>query len=127
MARRYLQAANYPEAARHAIKEMQRQVGPLMFDEDGVARYGLLLRHLVMPGNICGTREIMHWVAHELGTDTYVNVMAQYRPAGKVSHTEYPEINRCVTREEFRRAIDAARQAGLLRLDVRSAMQVIVQ
>lgn len=127
MARRYLRAADYPETARNAIKEMQRQVGPLIFDKDGVARRGLLLRHLVMPGDIFGTREIMRWIACELGADTYVNIMAQYRPAGKVSHTEYPEINRCVTREEFRRAIDAARQAGLLRLDVRSAMQAIVQ
>ena len=85
---------------------MHRQVGPLVFDEDGVARRGLLLRHLVMPGDICGTSEIMRWIARELGKDTYVNVMAQYRPEGKVSRTEYPEINRCLTHEEFQRAIE---------------------
>ena len=88
MARRYLRAADYPETARNAIKEMHRQVGTLIFDEDGVARRGLLLRHLVMPGDICGTRQIMRWIARELGADTYVNIMAQYRPAGKVSRTE---------------------------------------
>jgi putative pyruvate formate lyase activating enzyme len=104
---------------------MHRQVGPLVFDEDGVARRGLLLRHLVMPGDICGTREIMRWVARELGTDTYVNIMAQYRPAGKVSRTDYPEINRCLTHEEFQRAIEAAMEAGLFRLDGRSALRAI--
>ena len=126
MARRYLRAADYPETARQAIKEMHRQVGALRFDEDGVARRGLLLRHLVMPHDICGTREIMLWVARELGTDTYVNVMAQYRPAGKVSRTEYPEINRCLTHEEFLRAIEAAREAGLFRLDGRSALRAVM-
>jgi putative pyruvate formate lyase activating enzyme len=127
MARRYLKAADYPETARQAIKEMHRQVGPLVFDEDGVARRGLLLRHLVMPGDICGTGEIMHWIARELGADTYVNIMAQYRPAGRVSPTQYPEINRCLTHEEFRCAIEAARDAGLFRLDGRSALRANIQ
>src|SRR5271166_5800699 len=74
MARRYLRAADYPETARAAIKEMHRQVGPLIFDEDGVASRGLLLRHLVLPGDVCDTQEIMRWIASELGTDTYVNI-----------------------------------------------------
>jgi putative pyruvate formate lyase activating enzyme len=127
MARRYLKAADYPETARAAIKEMHRQVGSLVFDENGVARHGMLLRHLVMPGDVCGTREIMRWIARELGKDTYVNVMAQYRPAGKVSRTEYSEINRCLTHEEFQRAIEAAREAGLFRLDGRSALRANIQ
>jgi len=84
---------------------------------------GLLLRHMVMPNDISGTREIMQWVARELGTDTYVNIMPQYHPAGKVSDAQYPEINRCLTHKEFRQAIQAARETGLLRLDVRSARQ----
>jgi len=121
MARRYLRAPDYPEVARWAIKEMHRQVGPLVFDEEGVAKHGLLLRHLVMPDDICGTREIMHWAARQLGTDTYVNIMPQYHPAGKVTDAQYPEINRCLTHKEFRQAIEAAREAGLLRLDARSA------
>jgi len=123
MARRYLHAPDYPEMARQAIKEMHRQVGPLVVDDEGVARRGLLLRHLVMPNDVCGTREIMQWVAGELGTDTYVNIMPQYRPADKVSDAQYPEINRCLTHKEFRQAIQAAREAGLFRLDVRSARQ----
>jgi putative pyruvate formate lyase activating enzyme len=127
IARRYLKAADYPETARAAIKEMHRQVGPLVFDEDGVAKRGLLLRHLVMPGDVCHTQEIMRWIAGELGTDTYVNIMAQYRPAGKVSRTQYPEIDRCLTHEEFQRAIEAAREAGLFRLDGRSALRANIE
>jgi len=120
MARRYLHAPDYPEAARRAIKEMHRQVGPLVIDDEGVARRGLLLRHLVMPDNICGTREIMQWVARELGTDTYVNIMPQYHPAGKVTEAQYPEINRCLAHEEFRQAMEAAREVGLFRFDARA-------
>ncbi len=127
MARRYLRAADYPETARQAIREMHRQVGPLIFDGDGVARRGLLLRHLVMPGDICSTGEIMRWVACELGTDTYVNVMPQYRPSGKVRSAEYPEINRYLRQEEFRRAITAAREAGLFRLEERSALHATMR
>jgi putative pyruvate formate lyase activating enzyme len=127
MARRYIRAPNYPEAARRAIKEMHRQVGPLMVDESGVALRGLLLRHLVMPGGIAGTREIMHWIAHELGPDTYVNLMPQYHPAGKVSAKEHAEINRCLTHEEFEEALDAASDAGLRRLDSRSALRAMLR
>ena len=119
--RHYSKAPNYPEAARRAIKAMHRQVGPLVFDENGLALRGVLLRHLVMPGGIAGTREIMEWIARELGPDTYVNVMAQYYPAGKVSAKEYVEINRPLTEKEYREALAAARAAGLERLDGRSA------
>ena len=85
----------------------------------------MLLRHLVMPGDIAGTREIMDWVARELGPDTYVNVMAQYYPAGKVSGRDYVEINRPVATDEFRNAVQAARAAGLWRLDSRQVARVI--
>ena len=121
MARRYLKAPNYPEAARRAIKAMHQQVGDLVLDENGLALRGVLLRHLVMPGDIVGTREIMDWVARELGPNTYINMMAQYRPAGKVSRTEYVEINRRITGHEFEEAVAAAHAAGLRRLDDRWA------
>jgi len=127
MARRYIRAPNYPEAARRAIKEMHRQVGPLVVDETGLALRGLLLRHLVMPGNIAGTREIVHWIARELGPDTYVNVMPQYYPAGKVSNTEHAEINRSITLEEFQEALEVASEAGLRRLDNRSVLRAIMR
>ncbi|MGH9804822.1 MAG: radical SAM protein [Candidatus Acidiferrales bacterium] len=119
MARQYSKAPNYPESARRAIKAMHRQVGDLVLDENGLALRGLLLRHLVMPGGIAGTREIMDWVARELGPDTFVNVMAQYYPAGKVSGREYVEINRRLGADEYRGAVQAARAAGLRRLDSR--------
>jgi putative pyruvate formate lyase activating enzyme len=118
-ARQYVRAPNYPEAARRAIKEMHRQVGPLIFDENGLALRGVLLRHLVMPGDIAGSREVFEWVARELGPDTYINVMDQYYPAGKVGDGQFVEINRRITAEEFLAARVAAREAGLMRLDSR--------
>jgi putative pyruvate formate lyase activating enzyme len=119
MARKYSKAPDYPQVARRTIKEMHRQVGDLVMDEHGVAKRGLLLRHLVMPGEIAGTREVARWVARELSPTTYLNVMAQYYPAGKVSRSEYPEINRRVLPSECERALDAAFRAGLTRLDAR--------
>jgi len=116
-ARRYAKAPDYPETARRAIKEMQRQVGALVTDEHGIALRGVLLRHLVMPGGVAGTPEIMHWIVRELGADTYVNLMAQYHPACRVSESEYPEINRCITGREFREALDSFHAAALVRLD----------
>ncbi len=116
-ARRYAKAPEYPDAARRAIKEMHRQVGPLVTDERGVALRGVLLRHLVMPGGVAGTPEIMQWIARELDADTYVNLMAQYHPACRVSESEYPEIDRCITGSEFQQALDAFYAAGLARLD----------
>jgi len=124
-ARRYLKAPNYPEAARHAIKAMHQQVGDLVLDENGLAQRGVLLRHLVMPGSLAGTREIMQWVARELSPDTYVNVMAQYNPAGKVSPQQYVEINRPLASDEYQEALAVARAAGLRRLDSRSAARVL--
>jgi putative pyruvate formate lyase activating enzyme len=117
MARRYSRAPDYPEVARRNLKEMHRQVGVLTFDANGLAQRGVLLRHLVMPGDIAGTREIMRWVASELSPDTYVNLMGQYFPAGKVSSREHDEINRRVLPAEYERALDEAWRAGLKRLD----------
>jgi len=119
MARRYSRAPDYPAVARRTIKEMFRQVGDLVMDEHGLAKRGLLIRHLVMPGDVAGTREVMSWIARELSLTTYVNVMPQYYPAGKVSQSEYAEINRRVLPAEHAGALDAARKAGLDRLDCR--------
>ncbi len=119
VAKRYLKAPDYPEAARAAIREMHRQVGPLVMDDDGLAKRGLLVRHLVMPGMLEETRRITTWLARELSPDTYVNVMAQYYPAGAVSSEKYPEINRKLSTEEYEEAVRIARAAGLWRLDER--------
>ena len=119
MARKYSKVADYLEVARRTIKEMYRRVGDLVVDEDGLAKRGLIVRHLVMPENMAGTREVMRWIARELSPTTYVNVIAQYYPAGKASRSGYAEINRRATACEYEEALDEAWRAGLLRLDPR--------
>jgi len=116
---RYLLAKDYAQAARRAIREMHRQVGALKFDERGLAKRGVLVRHLVMPGEIAGAGEIMRFLAREVSRDTYVNVMRQYYPAGRVNSEKFEEINRGVTGNEFQEAVDQAQEAGLWRLDER--------
>ncbi|MHC4108290.1 MAG: radical SAM protein [Planctomycetota bacterium] len=116
---RYLKAEDYPEAARAAIAEMHRQVGPLKTDANGLATRGVLIRHLVMPGGLDETRAILEWLASELGTETYINLMDQYRPAGRVCGERYPELNRRLSSAEYRRAHELAAELGLSRLDER--------
>jgi putative pyruvate formate lyase activating enzyme len=115
----YMKAEDYPEAARASIREMHRQVGPLVLDDDGLAERGLLIRHLVMPGCLDETRAILEWIATELGPDSYVNLMDQYCPAGKVGPERYAEINRRLAPAEFQEARRIAHELGLRRLDER--------
>jgi len=115
--RRYLMAEDYGARARASIAEMQRQVGPLRLDADGIATRGVLLRHLVMPGLLEETRAVLEWVARELGPDTWVNLMNQYRPAGKVGRSRFPELNRGLRRAEYAEACAVARDLGLGRAD----------
>jgi putative pyruvate formate lyase activating enzyme len=118
---RLAKAGDYPERARAAVKEMHRQVGPLQLDADGLARRGVLVRHLVMPHGLAGTPEVARWLVAELSPDTYVNIMDQYRPDGAVvqagSAARYADIRRRITVEEFRVASEDARAAGLRRFD----------
>ncbi len=121
----YLKARDYPEVARRTIKEMHRQVGPLKFDERGLARQGVLVRHLVMPGMVEESKAILRWLAEEVSEETYVNVMDQYYPAGRVvmgdRHSEkYRAINRRIREEEFEEVLETAKELGL-RLDYRRA------
>jgi putative pyruvate formate lyase activating enzyme len=119
-ARRYLKRADYPDVARETVKEMNRQVGELVLDERGLARRGLMVRHLIMPGLLEETEAILRFVADELGSGTYVNLMAQYYVSGRVGQAgEYDEIARGIYREEYERALDVAARLGL-RLDPRS-------
>ncbi len=108
------EAGDYPQVAAAAIKEMHRQVGVLETDERGIATRGVILRHLVMPHNLAGTDRFVEWVARELSRDTYVNLMAQYRPSHKAF--EYPEIARSLTVEEWSRSLRWAAAAGLSNL-----------
>jgi putative pyruvate formate lyase activating enzyme len=113
---RYVKARDYPEAARRSIREMHRQVGVLRVDERGLAKRGVLVRHLVMPGNIAGTESIMRFLASEVSPDTCVNVMDQYYPAGRVVGGQFVEIDRGITTSEYRRALEVTRSAGLWRV-----------
>lgn len=120
-------ARDYPERARQAILEMHRQVGPLRFGRDGLARRGVLVRHLVMPGQQDEAAAIFDWLAREVSPDTYVNVMAQYRPAYKVGEIArdgrpgYLEIGHGPRAAELDAAFAAASAAGLWRFDARRA------
>jgi putative pyruvate formate lyase activating enzyme len=116
-AERLCLAKDYPERAREALMEMHRQVGVLKLGPDGVARRGVLVRHLVMPGLVNESAAIFEFLAKELSPDTFVNVMAQYRPAHRVSAKLHAEINRRPTPDELSEAIAAARAAGLWRFD----------
>jgi putative pyruvate formate lyase activating enzyme len=118
---RYLRAKDYPQAARKALSEMHRQVGVLMVDEQGLALRGVLVRHLVMPEGYAGSKQVMRFIARELSPDTYVNIMAQYHPAGEVGADMYPEINRPITPEEYQEAVEQAKAAGLWRFDQRKS------
>ncbi len=124
-ARRLAKAKDYPERAREAIVEMHRQVGELRFGPDGLARRGLLVRHLVMPGQSDEAAAIARWLAETLSPDTYLNLMDQYRPQYQVGDRrsdgtpKYPDIERRPAGEELRAARDAARAAGLWRIDER--------
>ena len=106
--------------ARATTVEMNRQVGDLVLDGRGMARRGLILRHLIMPGLLEETEAILRFVAKALGTGTYVNLMSQYYIAGKVGQNgQYAEIARGIHREEYEQALGLARELGL-RLDPRS-------
>lgn len=121
-ARKYCQAEGYSDVVRAAVLEMYRQVGDLVMDATGVARRGLLVRHLVLPGGLAGTAEVVRFLAQEVSRDTYLNVMAQYHPCYKAF--DYPEIARRPTREEYLEALDLAEQARVRRLDHRTGRAV---
>lgn len=108
-------ASNYPEIAEKAIEEMHRQVGTLKVDKDNIAYRGLMIRHLVMPNRVAGTKKFVKWVSKTLPKSTYVNIMAQYRVEYKAF--EHPEIARGITVSEFLEAVDWARDFGLTNLD----------
>jgi putative pyruvate formate lyase activating enzyme len=114
---RFSRAPNYPEVNRAAVREMHRQVGDLMLDDHGVALRGLLVRHLVLPGRMAGTGAIVRFLADEISTNTYINIMDQYRPCYNAA--DMPPLNRRVTPAEYREAVRLAQEAGLHRLDDR--------
>jgi putative pyruvate formate lyase activating enzyme len=113
VARRCSHVPDYVEVNRRAVREMHRQVGDLVLDERGVAVRGLLVRHLVLPGDLAGTDEVLAFVAAELSPDTYLSLMTQYRPCFRAS--ELPPLDRRPTAQELQRAVDTADRLGLRR------------
>jgi putative pyruvate formate lyase activating enzyme len=113
----YCKAPDYPEVVKTALREMHRQVGDLVMDEKNRAVRGLLVRHLVMPDGLAGTRGVMRFIADAISHSTYVNIMDQYHPCGELE--KFPELNRRITPEEYEEALQATRDAGLSRLDNR--------
>ena len=116
VARRYSGIGGYPAANQAAVGEMYRQVGDLTMDGRGVAQRGLLVRHLVLPEDLAGTAGIVRFLRDRVSPNTYINVMAQYRPCYRAS--EHPPLDRRITNEEYAEAVRLAQKAGL-RLDER--------
>jgi putative pyruvate formate lyase activating enzyme len=112
---KYSGARDYSQMNRMAVKEMHRQVGDLQIDERGVATRGLLVRHLVLPAGIAGTEGVVRFLAEEISSNTYLNVMSQYRPSHRAH--DFGELSRSLTQEEFIEAVRIARRYGMERLD----------
>jgi putative pyruvate formate lyase activating enzyme len=115
MALKYSGAEGYPDAAKAALKEMHRQVGDLLIEKKGIALRGLLVRHLVLPERAGGTAELVKFVAGEISKNTYINIMDQYHPSYKA--VDNLPLDRRITPEEYREAIEEAEEAGLSRID----------
>ncbi len=110
-AKRFSGVKNYVEVAKEAIKIMHSQVGDLTLNEDGTARRGLLVRHLVLPENLSGTPDILRFIREEVSENTYISLMSQYFPAYRAH--EFPEISRRITKEEFAEAEKVLDELGL--------------
>jgi putative pyruvate formate lyase activating enzyme len=123
VAQEYANARDYPEKAEAAFREMHRQVGDLVLDERGIALRGMLVRHLVLPEGLAGTQEVMRFLASEISPDTYVNIMDQYHPCGKIRSSS--PLGRTITRAEYDEAVKAALEEGIHRLDRRQKFVLV--
>jgi putative pyruvate formate lyase activating enzyme len=114
---------NYPEVNKAAIKEMHRQIGDLEINEESVAQRGLLVRHLVLPHGLAGTKGIVNFLSKEISRNTYVNIMAQYHPCHKA--LQIPSLGRRILSAEFHEALSLAQEAGLRRLDKIQPIEIL--
>lgn len=112
---RYLRVSNYVKINRAVVKEMYQQVGNLLMDDFGVAKHGLMVRHLVLPRNLAGTEDIARFLAKEISNETYLHVMRRYFPS--LGRT-FPEINRPITDAEYDAAVNWVKKAGLKHVDL---------
>lgn len=109
---KYSKAPNYWEVNKKALLEMHRQVGDLLV-ENGIAKRGLLIRHLILPHRLAGSFEVLKFIAEKLSKDSYVNIMDQYYPSYKAF--SYPELSRRITSQEYKEVVDFAKKMGLYR------------
>ena len=114
-AREYSNAPDYFERCKKAVREMHHQVGDLIIAE-GIARRGLLIRHLVLPNNAAGSNEVLKFIAEEISKDTYVNIMDQFRPMHRAY--EYEKLRRCLNLKEYKEVVDIAKELGLDRAEI---------
>jgi putative pyruvate formate lyase activating enzyme len=111
MGRKYSRVHHYVERSRAAIKEMQRQVGDLVVDENGIAQKGLIVRHLILPHQTAGSEESLRWLVEEVSPKVAVSIMSQYYPAHRAFR--YKELNRKITPEEYREVVELAERLGI--------------
>jgi putative pyruvate formate lyase activating enzyme len=122
-AQKYSSAKNYWEINKEVVKEMYRQVGVLKI-KDGVAYEGLLIRHLVLPNNIAGSKKIIDFIAEELDKEVYLNIMAQYRPCYRARFI--PELSRRITYQEYIEVVKYAQFRGLKNLDIQQINEFLL-
>jgi len=108
--KKYSSAKDYPEIAIRALEEMFRQVGYLQLDSEGIAKKGILVRHLVLPNHLSGTKKVLYILYEHFGTELALSLMAQYYPTGKAN--EFPELNRSLKKEEYEEAVETAEALG---------------
>jgi putative pyruvate formate lyase activating enzyme len=110
---KYSGVRSYWDVVRNSVKEMHSQIGDLIIDDYGIAKRGLIIRHLVLPGGLAGSDEVLEFIADEISVGSYVNIMDQYMPCFKASG--YKELGRGVTREEYIKVLNKAKELGLRR------------
>jgi putative pyruvate formate lyase activating enzyme len=110
---KYSGVSDYWDVVRKALKEMHRQVGDLKVSSSGIAKRGLLIRHLVLPKDIAGSKKVIDFIVNEISVNSYVNIMDQYRPAYLANN--FPELKRAITEKEFFEVINYAKEVGLHR------------
>ena len=116
VARMYSGVSDYPKKVKLALKEMYSQVGALVTNDRGIAVKGMIVRHLVLPEGLAGTKEIMEFIAKELSPEIFVNIMEQYYPAFKAH--QYMHLSRRITSKEYKEALKFAKKAGIVSGDL---------
>jgi len=111
LARKYSRVRGYVEHSRAAIKEMQRQVGDLVVDDEGVAQKGLIVRHLILPNGVAGSEDSLSWLVREVSPRVAVSIMSQYYPANRAHR--YQELNRKILPEEYAEVVELVEKLGI--------------